>query len=217
LSKPVGFLGGTFDPIHNGHLWLAREGLAKLGLERVVFLPAGHPYQRGREPYASAAQRLEMLKLALPAQGTFSIDARELHRSGPTYTFDTLQQLRAELGSGLAFVWLMGADTFARLDSWHRWRELFGLTHFAVFRRAGVDTFEAVASAPLRGVVAAASALPQAATGSVWFLDVMPPDISSTGIRDRMRRGEPVRGMVPDSVLDYIQQHQLYSREGDGH
>ena len=217
MLKPVGFLGGTFDPIHNGHLWLAREGLASLGLERIVFLPAGHPYQRGREAYAGPAQRLDMLKLALPAESTFSIDARELYRSGPTYTFDTLQQLRSELGDGATFVWLMGADTFARLDSWHRWRELFGLTQFAVFRRAGADAFEAVASAPLRSVVAATAALPQSATGKVWFLDSLPPDISSTGIRDRLRRGEPVRGMVPDTVLDYIQQHQLYSREGDGY
>jgi nicotinic acid mononucleotide adenylyltransferase len=91
------------------------------------------------------------------------------------------------------------------------------LTHFAVFRRAGADAFEAVASAPLRSAVAATAALPQSAAGKVWFLDVLPPDISSTAIRDRLRRGEPVRGMVPDSVLDYIQQHQLYSREGDGH
>jgi nicotinate-nucleotide adenylyltransferase len=210
-------LGGTFDPIHNGHLWLAREGLARLGLERVVFLPAGHPYQRGRDPYASVAQRLEMLKLALAGESAFTIDARELHGSGPTYTFDTLQQLRAELGSGVEFVWLMGADIFARLDSWHRWRELFGLTHFAVFRRAGAEAFDAVASVPLRSVVAAKAALPQATTGRVWFLDVMPPDISSTGIRDRLRRGEPIRAMVPDTVLDYIQQHQLYPREGDGH
>ena len=215
MLKPVGFLGGTFDPVHNGHLWLAREALGRLGLERIVFLPAGHPYQRGRETYASAAQRLDMLKLALPAESTFGIDARELYRSGPTYTFDTLQQLRSELGSGGAFIWLMGADIFARLDTWHRWRELFGLTHFAVFRRAGAAAFEAVASAPLRSVVAAAR--PEAATGKVWFMDVLPPDISSTGIRDRLWRAEPVRGMVPDSVADYIQQHQLYSREGDGY
>ena len=214
MLKPVGFLGGTFDPVHNGHLWLAREALGRLGLERIVFLPAGHPYQRGRETYASAAQRLDMLKLALPAESTFSIDARELYRSGPTYTFDTLQQLRSELGSGVAFIWLMGADIFARLDTWHRWRELFGLTHFAVFRRAGAAAFEAIASAPLRNVVAAAR--PEAATGKVWFMDALPPDISSTGIRDRLWRAEPVRGMVPDTVADYIQQHQLYSREGDG-
>ena len=213
--KPVGFLGGTFDPIHSGHLWLAREGLQTLGLERVVFLPAGHPYQRGREPFASTAQRLEMLKLALAAESTFTIDARELHRSGPTYTFDTLVELRSELGSGAAFVWLIGVDTFARLDTWHRWRELFGLTHFAVFRRAGADAFDNAASEPLRS--AAAAALPHSATGRVWFIDPAPPDISSTAIRDRLRCGEPVRGMVPDGVLDYIQQHRLYSREGDGY
>ena len=217
MLKPVGFLGGTFDPIHNGHFWLAREGLARLGLERIVFLPAGHPYQRGRATYASAAQRLDMMKLALAGESAFAIDERELHRSGPTYTFDTLQQLRSELGSSVEFVWLMGADIFARLDTWHRWRELFGLTHFAVFRRDGFDAFEAVASAPLRSVVAARAALPQPATGKVWFLDALPPDISSTAIRERLRRGEPVSGMVPDAVLDYIQQHQLYPREGDGH
>jgi nicotinate-nucleotide adenylyltransferase len=215
LLKPVGFLGGTFDPIHNGHLWLAREGMERLGLERVVFLPAGHPYQRGREAYATAAQRLDMLKLALAAESNFTLDARELSRDGPTYTFDTLSELRGELGSEAALVWLIGADTFARLDTWHRWRELFGLTHFAVFRRAGFDAFDKSASAALRSV--AAAALPQATAGKIWFLDATPPDIASTAIRERLRLNEPVRGMVPDSVLDYIQQHRLYSREGDGH
>src|SRR5436190_10787719 len=136
MSNPLGLFGGTFDPIHFGHLRLATELAEGFGLEKVVFLPAGLPYHRGRESHANNEQRLTMVKLATQRDARFDVDDRELRRDGNTYTYDTLAEIRKERGPDVPLVFLSGSDAFAQIDTWSRWTEIFDLAHFAVAIRA---------------------------------------------------------------------------------
>ena len=211
--NPIALFGGTFDPVHYGHLGLARSAFTQLELQKMLLLPAGNPYQKGRLPFASGAHRVNMLKLAFNGPD-MEIDERELRRKGATYTFDTLIELRAQFGATASLVWLIGGDAFARLDTWHRWRELFGLVHFAVIDRP-THRFEiADGSAEFRKEVETRiGALLDTHTspcGAVVVLGIAPPPISSTDIRQRLARGESVRELTPDAVCDYIEQHKLY-------
>ncbi len=220
---PMVFFGGTFDPVHLGHMAVAHAALTELKPERLIVLPAGNPYQRGRAPFASARHRVEMLRLALEldaanaintvnGNGNIRIDERELKREGATYTFDTLTEIRAELGLARPFFWLIGSDAFAKLDTWHRWRDLFKLTNFAVIMRAGVDSspeWGAEFSAEVRSRETALDQ-PIPSTG-VWIaLKTSPPPISSTAVRAALANRESIRAMVPPSVCDYIDQYHLY-------
>ncbi|HEX9391349.1 MAG TPA: nicotinate-nucleotide adenylyltransferase [Usitatibacteraceae bacterium] len=218
--KPVALFGGTFDPVHNGHAAIIGGAFEQLGIERLVVLPAGNPYQRGRPPMASAAARMAMLHLAFAAPNAaspqrISIDKRELNRIGPTYTVHTLLELRRELGDTVPLIWLIGADAFNRLDTWYRWQELFELCHFAVARRAGGMTGHtspelAAFLRPRRGSVVELSRSP---AGHCAELELNPPGISSTEIRRRCVHGESLRGLVSDAVCDYIERHKLYLTE----
>jgi nicotinate-nucleotide adenylyltransferase len=134
-TSPVGVLGGTFDPIHFAHLRLAQELAAAIGLAKVLFIPAGTPPHRGT-PFVSAGHRREMVRIAIEGNALFELDERELHRDGPSYSFDTLTGLRAELGRRPLCL-LLGADAFAALTTWHRWEELFELAHLVVAHRPG--------------------------------------------------------------------------------
>lgn len=200
--------------MHFGHLGLARSAIAQLELQKLLLLPAGNPYQKGRLPYASGARRVDMLKLAFQDDADIVVDERELQRDGPTYTFDTLVELRAEHGEAASLVWLIGSDAFLGLDTWYRWRELFGLTHFAVIDRAGHELASARGAQELRKEVekrlAGLLATHESPGGSVVILGMPPPRVSSTDIRSRLARRESVRGLVPDAVCDYIEQHKLY-------
>ncbi len=132
----IGLFGGTFDPIHFGHLRLATELAEAFRLDQVLFVPAGLPYHRGRDAHATTEQRLTMLKLATARDARFGVDDRELRREGPTYTYDTLAEIRRERGPDFPIVFLTGSDAFAKIDTWHRWTELFDLAHFAIAIRA---------------------------------------------------------------------------------
>ncbi|MBL0122282.1 MAG: nicotinate-nucleotide adenylyltransferase [Betaproteobacteria bacterium] len=215
--NPIALLGGTFDPVHVGHLGLARSAFAQLKLQKLLLLPVGNPYQKGRRPYASGAQRVDMLRIAFHGNSDVVVDERELRRDGPTYTFDTLVELRAEYGEAASLVWLIGSDAFLRLDTWHRWRELFDLTHFAVIDRAGHELASARGAQELRKEVekrlAGLLATHESPSGSVVMLGMTPPPVSSTDIRARLARRETVRQLVPDAVCDYIEQHKLYLSE----
>jgi nicotinate-nucleotide adenylyltransferase len=203
--------GGTFDPVHRGHLALAEAGMAQLYARELIVLPAGNPYQKGRAPLASAADRVAMLRLAFEGEGVI-IDERELRREGPTYTVTTLEELRRERGADEVLIWLIGEDAFARLDTWHRWQELFLLTNFAVISRDGMASTarsEALA-AVLDARHTARDALSAQPAGRWATLVTTPPPISSTDIRARCHLGESVRAMVPPRVCDYIEQHHLY-------
>lgn len=215
-ARALGILGGTFDPIHYGHLELARELLATLPLSTVRFIPAGDPPHRAA-PAASSADRLAMVALALQGYPGLEVDAREIERAGPSYTVLTLEELRAEAPSRpLALV--VGADAFLGFPSWYRWRELFALAHLVVVARPGI-ALDLTHSPPLRREWELrrsrdAAALVAGPAGAIVVQPVTPHDISATSIRGELSRGaagiEAVRGLLPPAVLAYIERNQLY-------
>lgn len=216
--KPIALFGGTFDPVHNGHAAMVQGAFEQLDMERVMVLPAGNPYQRGHLPLASAQHRVAMLALAFATSRRITIDKRELNRIGPTYTVHTLLELRRELGDAVPLIWLIGADAFSRLDTWHRWEELFGLCHFAVSRRGGElpapASGNAQFAAALKTRAGSIDTMAETPAGSIATLAIDPPDVSSTEIRRRRACGESLRGLVSDAVCDYIEQYKLYLTEG---
>ena len=180
--------GGTFDPVHNGHVAMLECAVANLHPASVKILPVGNPWQKGRLPFAAAPDRVAMLKLAMPH---VDVDERELTRSGPTYTVDTLREISREHPSAKLY-WLIGSDSFTGLDSWHEASKLATLATFVVVRRANEIL------------------VPPTGKFCYQALDCSPPPVSSTAIRANWARGESIVGLVPDGICDYIQQHQLY-------
>ena len=215
--NPILLFGGTFDPVHNAHTAMVAAALAETGAAQLTILAAGNPYQRGRLPFASAPHRLAMLKIAFADCLNVSIDARELERQGPTYTVDTLRELHGVHGAGAPLIWLIGGDAFARLDTWHEWQSLFTLTNFAVALRQGephpMHAASAALSAHLDGKRTHASALGASHHGKYAMLEATVPAISSTDIRARLKHRQSIRGIAPDGVCDYIEQHRLYKHE----
>ena len=216
-TAPVGILGGTFDPIHFGHLRLAQELAHTLKLAQVRFVPSGTPPHRAT-PAATTAQRVVMARLAVAANPLFAVDERETHRTGPAYTFDTLTELRAALGATSSLVLLLGADAFLEFATWHRWHELFGLAHVAVAHRPGfpVERWRDSMPQPLAREYAARLmqqplAVHLAPAGGIVVMPITALDISATAIRELMRTGGSPRYLLPDPVLDYIQAQNLYT------
>jgi len=211
--QPIGVFGGTFDPIHFGHLRLAEEMAQGIGLSRVMFIPAGQPPHRGA-PRTAAAHRLEMVRRAVAGNPRFAVDAREVESPHPSYTVDTLTTLRAELGDEQPLWLLLGADAFLELPTWHAWRRLFELAHIAVAARPGAQLMasdampEVLKNEVSQRQVAAGSET--GAAGSVLLRATPPLDISATAIRDTLARHGSARYLLPDAVLDYIHEHQLY-------
>lgn len=208
----IGVFGGTFDPIHFGHLRLAEEMAEAIGLERVLFIPTGQPPHRGA-PRTAATHRLEMVRRAIAGNPRFEADAREVERPRPSYTVDTLTALRAELGNDQPLWLLLGADAFLELPSWHEWRQLFVLANIAVAARPGAQQSDAMPD-PLKGDVLqrqVADGLAAGPAGSVLLRRMTPLDISATAIRDTLARRGSARYLLPDAVLDYIHEHQLYT------
>lgn len=211
----LGIFGGSFDPIHHGHLRIAEEFADLLALNRVDLLPTANPPHR-QALQASNAARLEMVRLAIAGNPRLGLDARELQRAGPAYTYDSLCELRAEFGPQLKLSWLIGADSFLSLDRWHRWRELLDLAHLAVACRPGFDLlrWKELASPEL-----AEQVLPRIQTlsvtdpldaGTIALLPTTPLAISSTAIRAQLATGHSARYLLPDTVLDYAGRHLLY-------
>lgn len=214
---PVGILGGTFDPVHFGHLRLAQELAHTLKLAQVRFVPSGTPPHRAT-PAATTAQRIAMARLAVAANALFAVDERETRRTGPAYTFDTLTELRAELAATSSLVLLLGADAFLEFATWHRWHELFGLAHIAVAHRPGfpVERWRDSMPQPLAREYAARLmqqplAVHLAPAGGIVVMPITALDISATAIRELTRTGGSPRYLLPDPVLDYIQAQNLYS------
>jgi nicotinate-nucleotide adenylyltransferase len=210
----IGVFGGTFDPIHFGHLRLAEEMAEAIGLSRVLFIPAGQPPHRGA-PRIPATHRLEMVRRAIAGNPRFELEACEVTSPRPSYTVDTLTALRAELGSEQPLWLLMGTDAFLGLPSWHEWRRLFGLAHIAVAARPGArlmqsDTMpDSLKNEVSQRQVADGSAAGPA--GSVLLRQMTPLDISATAIRNTLARHGSVRYLLPDAVLDYIHEQNLYA------
>jgi nicotinate-nucleotide adenylyltransferase len=210
----IGILGGTFDPIHFGHLRLAEEMAQRLGLAEVRFIPSGRPWHRGA-PGAAPEQRLEMVRLGVAGNPHFRVDDREVRQDAPGYTVETLGSLRRELGGEQPLCLLLGADAFLGLPAWRRWHELFDLAHVAVAWRPGFTLDLEQMPQPLRQAVAARitgdpGELQGRAAGGVVACPVTPLDISATAIRDLVRSGKSPRYLLPEAVLDYIQTHNLY-------
>jgi len=210
----LGVLGGTFDPIHFGHLRLAQELADALGLARVRFIPSGTPPHRN-PPQVNGAHRLEMVRIAIAGNPLFESDDREIRRDGISYTYDTLAELREELGERPLCL-LMGADAFAALTTWHRWQELFDLAHVVIAHRPGFRLQELQASlpAPLRKIylqrLAGTPGIPRAHAGSVLTREITALDISATRIRALLAQGSSPRYLAPEVVLEYIDHNLLY-------
>ena len=216
MSAPIGIFGGTFDPIHFGHLRLAQELAESLRLTEVRFLPGGTPPHRAA-PQVTSTQRLEMARLAIGGNPLFTIDDREVRRSGPGYTVDTLTEMRREFGAERSLCLLVGADAFLELATWHRWHELFALAHIVVAHRPGFppESWPARMPEPLAREYSARLlrqpfAVHLSPAGVIATQAIAALDISASMIRDSLARGVSPRYLLPDLVLDFIRSRGLY-------
>lgn len=213
---PLGLLGGTFDPIHHGHLRLAEELYEALTLDELRLLPAGTPPHRPA-PAATAAHRLAMIERAVADNPRLGIETHEIETPGAGYMVDTLAALRDRLGDQRPLVLLLGADAFAGLAGWHDWRRLFELAHLAVALRPGHggDDWETRLPSAVAEVLAARrvtnpGALRQTPAGTIYCHAITQLDISASHIRELLRRGRSVRYLLPSPVIDYITERRLY-------
>jgi nicotinate-nucleotide adenylyltransferase len=208
--RPLAILGGTFDPIHFGHLRVAWEAAEALDAE-LRMVPSAVPPHRP-QPAASAEQRLAMLRAALEGQDRLLVDDRELRRAGESWTVDTLRELRAEIGPQRPLVLLVGADAFAGLSTWHRWRELFDHAHIGVLARPGHGgVFEAeLAGEWFARRVEDAQALRLRPAGAILPIAVTPLGVSASAIRALLASGRSPRFLVPAAVVDLIERYGLY-------
>ena len=188
----IGILGGTFDPIHNGHLALAQAALVQLKLARLIFVPAFLPPLKPEDGLSDPKVRLEMVKCAVGGEARFEVSDCEIKRGGISYTVDTLREFRRQYPEPHELFFVTGGDWGQSLDRWKEIGRVFELAHFVVAKRPGFD----VRRLP-----------PQ-----VEFLDFVPLDISATAVRERVKRGESVSSIVPESVVQYIRAHKLYLR-----
>lgn len=213
----VGY-GGTFDPIHCGHVAVARAVRDRLGCD-VRLVPAADPPHKAATG-AAAAHRARMAELAVAGERGLAVDRRELRRDAPSYSIDTLAQVRAEVGADVPVVWVIGADSLGQLHRWHRWRELFDVAHLLAAGRPGFAMDAAGLAAIDPGLADALlprlrepEALLSTPHGGLALLPMQPPrSESSTAIRQRIAAHEPWMSQVPPSVAAYIVRHRLYAR-----
>ena len=214
--RRVGIFGGTFDPVHHGHLRPAARAAAALSLDELVWVPAGNPPHKLGEPRTPFAHRFAMLALATQRDPRSVVSGIEAERAGPTYTYDTLAELR-RCWPAARLYFLMGSDSFAQIATWHRWGELLSLASLVVLRRPTAWGSELLARAP-EPLRSRAVAVARGATGSadpggahrVFLVDHEPYAISSTEVRGRVRAGAPLAGLMPAAVARYIVKHRLY-------
>ena len=192
-------MGGTFDPVHHGHLVAASEVAARYALDEVVFVPTGQPWQKEDLAVTSVEHRYLMTVIATAANPHFTVSRVDIDRPGPTYTIDTLRDLRAQRGSAVEMFFITGADALAQILGWKAADELFEMAHFIGVTRPGHHL--------------STEGLP---IDRVSLLEVPAMAISSTDCRDRVRRGEPVWYLVPDGVVQYIAKHRLYLSDPRG-
>ncbi|WBB66903.1 nicotinate-nucleotide adenylyltransferase [Micromonospora sp. WMMD812] len=193
--RRIGIMGGTFDPIHHGHLVAASEVADRFGLDEVVFVPTGKPWQKVDEPVSPAEDRYLMTVIATASNPRFQVSRVDIDRGGPTYTVDTLRDLHAEYGPKVQLYFITGADALAKILSWKDLDEIFELAHFIGVTRPGF--------------VLTDRHLP---ADTVSLVQVPAMAISSTDCRDRVARGEPVWYLVPDGVVQYIAKRRLYQQ-----
>jgi nicotinate-nucleotide adenylyltransferase len=215
----IGFLGGTLDPIHCGHLAAATAVRDALDLPRVLVVPSHVPPHRPVQPVASAFHRFAMTSLAVSGLPRIEACDDELRADGPSYTADTLERLHARGHRPSEIFFITGADAFAEIATWRRYPEVLDLAHFVVVSRPGYDSGALAERLPdLRARMRPAGAPARTdASTLIFLLDAATPDVSSTGLRDRLRRGEALTGLVPPLVETHIRQHHLYSSANQLH
>ena len=215
--RPLAIFGGTFDPLHNGHLLSARELQQQLQFEQVRLMPAAQPPHR-ELPGCTATDRASMVELAVRAHPGLSCDRRELAREGPSYSVTSLAEIRAEEGRQRSISLVVGADIVAALDSWYRWESLLELAHILVLARPDYELPQAgkVADWMRRYLTGDPATLQHRPGGAVFVQELTPCDVSSTRVRQALARGEETGELVPAVVAQYIEEHGLYRPHGPG-
>lgn len=216
----IGIYGGTFDPIHYGHLRIAEELVENLQLDELHFLPAGQPRLRD-QPLASRHQRSVMLTKAIKNNSKFRLDVREVRESGETYSVETLKKLNQEYAERrIAFCFIVGADAFIKLPNWYHWCDLFDLCHLIVVNRPGFDLIHKQADLPHTLArecrdrwIDQVELLKQRASGFIYCAATTPSAISATVIRHAILTGKSIRYLLPDSVINYIYRYHVYPGE----
>ncbi len=197
--RRLGIFGGTFDPIHHGHLVAAEEAMHQLDLDRVLFVPAGTPPHKPAQPISAASHRLRMLELAIAGNPDFALSRVDVDRPAPSYTVETLELLRAEWGPGPRFFFIEGPDSLSDIVCWYQPQRLIELCELAVVARPGSEVDVAGLERQLPGL-----------TGRLHWVQMPLLEISSTDLRSRVRAGRPISYLVPRQVETYIRQHELY-------
>jgi nicotinate-nucleotide adenylyltransferase len=219
----IGLLGGSFDPVHVGHLALARSAVEALALDRMIVIPTGSSWQKVANPaddaegQTPASHRLAMTRIALQpladsrAQGCdWAVDDLEVRRSGPSYTIDTLQALRDRFGPDAALILVLGSDQVRNLATWHRWQELPDFAHIAATQRERIDLADLPPPVERFLNERGCQALPDTPAGSIVLFQMPPVAVSATGVRAQLARGDMPGELLPPGVPEYIRQHHLY-------
>jgi nicotinate-nucleotide adenylyltransferase len=196
----IGVLGGTFDPVHNGHLTVAEEAKNRLNLTEVIFVPAGQPWLKVDRLITPAEHRLQMLRLALADKSDFKLSTMEIERAGPSYTIDTITELRSQLDAEDELFFILGQDNLAQLPQWRNAPQLIQMCYLVAVPRPG---------SPRPNLKALETSIP-GISQRVMLMDKPHVDISAEAIRDRVVRGLSVRHLVPEPVNRYIKEHKLY-------
>lgn len=212
----VGIFGGTFDPIHYGHLRVAEEIVETVGLQKMYFVPAGMPRLR-HSPVASSQHRVEIVRLAIQKNPDFVLDEREIYRDSVSYSIDTAREFKQEFGEEVRLCFILGADAFIKLPEWNNWKELFNLCHFIVSTRPGysLTLIKELLSKELREEcsqrwVSNTESLRKDTSGLIFIASTTMLDISATSIRAHIAVGRSVRHLVPSVTVNYISENKLY-------
>lgn len=212
----IGIYGGTFDPIHYGHLRVAEEVVEAMDLSELCFIPSGSPRLR-QAPAAAKHHRVAMLRAAIHANAKFNLDEREIHRPGESRSVITLRELRNELTENAVLCFLMGTDVFLNFSKWHGWRDLFNLCHIVIVDRPGYipamnhhDLPQELGQEYIRRQASHVSELKKTTCGLILTVPTTMLDISATVIRTHIARKKSIRYLLPDTVLEYIETNNLY-------
>lgn len=207
----IGILGGTFDPIHYGHLRTALDVQQHLSLDEVRFIPCGEPAHRNT-PIAEPLQRLAMVRAAIAGQEGFTVDDRELRRDGPSYMVDTLISLKQDFKKE-SLCLILGMDAFNGLEQWHQWKQIFELANIVVMKRpaeTGQVEINKKLLSQLKNRIVDIATFQQKQNGRICFVSVTQLDISSTMIRQHWQQGKDIKLLLPDAVLTLIRQQNIY-------
>ena len=214
--RVVGILGGTFNPIHYGHLRMAQELVNGLGMDEVRFIPSANPPHKDSVT-VSAEHRTAMVELAIADNPLFTLDKRELEREGASYTIDTLISLREEFGNDTVLCLMMGSDAFMKLNTWHRWQELLDYAHIILVQRPNQGKPQELLPNELQTLlrdhyVEDISALRKENAGLMNMQAITAQDISATNIREQLMHGESIRYLLSNEVAQYIEKNHLYQK-----